>query len=282
MTAEPLLYPNTTDSHFHLLEMWRKGLDPGRLLSEAFAAGLVYALDIGISLEGFPERLEAASRFPGIRHTVGLSPAEAAKPVGGSGASAVQETDETFARRLSDMLTLLEAQAGSENVVGIGEIGLDFYWNYGTPERQTALFISQLELADRLNLPVVIHSRDADERMLAVLEAHAPRRGGVMHCFSSGPAEAEAFVGIGLYISFAGNLTYKRSDALKEAARIVPDDRLLVETDSPYLAPVPVRGRPNHPGLIGHTVRTLAELRNGRPAEIAELTTANFRALFGL
>ena len=276
MTAEPLLYPNTTDSHFHLLEMSRKGLDPGRLLSEAFAAGLVYALDIGISLEGFPER------FPGIRHTVGLSPAEAAKPVGGSGASAVQETDETFARRLSDMLTLLEAQAGSENVVGIGEIGLDFYWNYGTPERQTALFISQLELADRLNLPVVIHSRDADERMLAVLEAHAPRRGGVMHCFSSGPAEAEAFVGIGLYISFAGNLTYKRSDALKEAARIVPDDRLLVETDSPYLAPVPVRGRPNHPGLIGHTVRTLAELRNGRPAEIAELTTANFRALFGL
>lgn len=282
MTAPSLLYQNTTDSHFHLLEMIHKGLAPGPLLSEAFSGGLVHALDIGISLEGLPERLEVASPFAGIRHTVGLSPAEAAAPAGGSGASAAQETDEAFERRLSDSLSLLEPQAGSVNVVGIGEIGLDFYWNYGTPERQTALFISQLELADRLDLPVVIHSRDADARMLAVLEAHAPRRGGVMHCFSSGPAEAEALVEIGFFISFAGNLTYKRSDALREAARVVPDDRILVETDAPYLAPVPVRGRPNHPGLIGHTVRVLAELKDSRPEEVAESTTRNFRTLFGL
>jgi TatD DNase family protein len=163
-------------------------------------------------------------------------------------------------------------------VVAVGEIGLDYHYDFSPRDTQRAVFEGQLQLAAEANLPVVIHTREAWADTVAILKAHGPRR-GIFHCFSGGPAEAEEALALGFHLSFSGIITFPKAEDIREAARLAPLDRLLVETDAPYLAPVPFRGKRNEPAYIVHTARRLAELRGVSFDEIAALTTANWKRL---
>jgi TatD DNase family protein len=194
------------------------------------------------------------------------------------------------AERLADpkgSLTALEAAieaAGRDGVrvAAIGEGGLDYHHMEGPREAQAALFEGQLELAARLGLPMIVHSREAFEDTLAIVDG-AARAGHrvVIHCFGYGPAQASAFLDAGCLVSFAGNLTYKGAAALREACAIVPSDRLLLETDAPYMNPMPLRGRPSSPRDVSRTYEAAAALRGVPIEELAKTVSRNARALFG-
>lgn len=174
-----------------------------------------------------------------------------------------------------------------EDVIGIGEVGLDYHYSPESAPGQKALFDAQLSLARERNLPIVIHNRDSDEDMLAMLSSHvaqwrgAPDRIGVLHCFTGSDAFAKQLLDIGMYISFSGIVTFRNADALRAAAAIVPADRILIETDSPYLAPVPLRGKRNEPACVRHVAQCLAETRGSTLEATAKLTAANASRLFG-
>lgn len=173
-------------------------------------------------------------------------------------------------------LAELRELAGAPGVKAIGEIGLDYHNVYAPPETQAAAFAKQLALAIELGLPVVIHNRDSDADAFAILKEHAPQLAGcVMHCFGSDAGFAEACCGLGFYISFAGNVTYPKAQNLREAAAVVPLDRLLVETDAPYLAPVPLRGKRCEPAYVAHTAAFLAGLRGVSVEDFTRQTTEN-------
>ena len=160
-----------------------------------------------------------------------------------------------------------------------GEIGLDYHYSPGTRREQTALFAAQLEEARRRNLPVVVHTREAADDTIALLR-EIPSR-GVIHCFTGTPDEAKAYLDLGFFVSISGIVTFRAADNVRETARFIPDDRILVETDSPYLAPVPMRGRANEPAFVAYTCAFLADLR-GEPADaFAERTFSNAERLFG-
>jgi len=165
-------------------------------------------------------------------------------------------------------------------VLAVGEIGLDYHYDFSPRETQCEVFRKQLALAREAGKPVVIHTREAWEDTLRLLQE--TEGGGIMHCFSGGPAEAEQALRLGFFISFAGVVTFPKALRIQEAARMVPRDRLLIETDAPYLAPVPHRGQRNEPAFVIETARTLAGLRGETLEGIAAVTTANFRGLFSL
>ena len=249
-----------TDSHCHLDD---RQFDPDReqTIERARAAGVERMMAIGTG--SGPPDLEAALRlarqYPFIYATVGVHPHDAAKA-----------TPETFAA--------LEALAAEEKVLAVGEIGLDYHYDFSPRDVQAAVFIEQLKLAGRAEKPIVIHTREAWEDTLRLLREHWSG-GGIMHCFSGGPAEARQALDLGFHLSFGGVLTFPKAETLREAARATPEDRLLVETDAPYLAPVPKRGKRNEPAFMVETVRRLAEVRGVAPERIAEATTRNFERL---
>jgi TatD DNase family protein len=180
------------------------------------------------------------------------------------------------------MIERLRALAGRAGVVGIGEIGLDYYkYNETPPDVQRRAFVAQLELAAELDLPVVIHNRDADADVGAILDEHAPHiPGGVLHCFAGGEELVHRAHDWGFYVSFAGNVTYPKADDLRIAARAVCDDRLLIETDAPYLAPKPVRGNRCEPAFVRHTAERLAEVRGVTVDRLCAQTAQNAARLF--
>lgn len=253
------------DSHCHLDDRRFDG-DRERVIERALAAGVECMLAIG-SGEGPPD-LEAAirlaERYGEIRATVGVHPHHAAK------------ADEGTWVRLRELLT-------HPKVVAVGEIGLDYHYNFSPPEVQREVFERQLEVACEAGKPVIIHTREAWVETLEILRRHLAGAGlpCVMHCFSGGAEEARQCLELGFYLSFAGVVTFPKAVRVQEAARVTPLERLLVETDAPYLAPVPHRGRRNEPAYVVHTAARLAELR-GEPLEkLAEATTANFGRIFG-
>ena len=160
-----------------------------------------------------------------------------------------------------------------------GEIGLDYHYSPETRNKQTKLFAEQLEEAQRRNLPVIIHTREAADDTIALLR-DIPSR-GVIHCFTGSPNEARAYLDLGFFISISGIVTFKAADNVRESALVVPDDRILIETDAPFLAPVPMRGKANEPAFVKLTCEFLAQLRGMAPEEFAELTFANAERLFG-
>ena len=160
-----------------------------------------------------------------------------------------------------------------------GEIGLDYHYSPETRDRQTALFAEQLEEARRRDLPVIVHTREAADDTVAILR-EVPSR-GVIHCFTGAPDEAKAYLDLGFYVSISGIVTFRAADNVRESALVVPDDRMLIETDSPFLAPVPMRGKTNEPAFVKYTCEFLAELRGMPPDDFAELTFANAERLFG-
>ena len=246
-----------TDTHAHLDACADR---PEQVLARARAAGVERVVSVGSGLDSCRETLEIARRDAGVWAALGVHPHQAG--------------DED-ADRLSELRELLV----DERAVAVGETGLDFYRDYAPRDRQRDLFARQLELAAELDKPVVVHTRDAEEETAAALESFPGTV--VLHCFSS-PELLPVALERGYYVSFAGNVTYPKAEELRDAARRVPPDRLLAETDSPYLSPQPRRGKPNEPANVVHTVAALAETRGEEPAALAAQLDANAAAAFGL
>jgi len=256
------------DSHAHI-DGEEFAEDRDEVVARAREAGVCAILNVGTGdpHAGSLERaVETAERYEGVYAAVGVHPHDA---------------------RLFDAAAeelLLRLVGGSEKVVAWGEIGLDFHYDHSPRATQREVFARQLRLARACGLPIVIHSREADEETVGVLQEEWAGAGlaGVLHCFGGGWPMAERALELGLLISFAGNVTFKKADALREVARQVPLDRLLVETDCPFLTPVPHRGKRNEPARVVDTARFLAELRGVSLEELGRATSANFARLFGL
>ena len=246
-----------TDTHAHL-DACAQPAD--ELVARALAAGVDRIVSVGSGLESCRETLAIAGRHDGVFAALGIHPHQAAEP---------------DATRLDELRELL----ADERAVAIGETGLDFYRDYAPHDRQRELFERQLELAAELGKTVVVHTRAASDETAAALKEFAGTV--VLHCFSA-PELLPVALERGYYLSFAGNVTYPKADELRKAARAVPGERLLAETDSPYLAPQPRRGRPNEPANVVHTVAALAEARGDDPSELATRLDANASAAFGL
>ena len=186
-------------------------------------------------------------------------------------------------KRISGDIDEVKKQAeGEKNVLGIGEIGLDYFHGYGEKSQQIGLFVEQIELANELALPIVVHTREADADLVETLKHHQPDKNGIIHCFSSGIPTAKKLLDMGFYISFAGNVTYKKAGQIQDAAVYVPDDRYLIETDSPYLSPAGHRGKPNEPAYIAETAAFIAGLRGIEPEILAAQTAENAKAILGI
>jgi len=251
------------DSHFHLDHMAQRGLDITDLWRRLRAAGLTGGLDVSVTEAGFEERRVRAVTLGGLHLSAGIHPSGC-----GSG-------------RLDDRMDAVADQTSDTLVVAVGESGLDFYRDTVPEDRQQEAFAAHLDLAAEKGLPIIVHNRNADDAVLAAIGG-SPCRRGVFHCFSSDSSTARKALDLGFHVSFAGNLTYKASDEIRRAAAMIPDDRLLVETDAPFLPPQAVRGRTNHPGFIGYTLEVLAEIRGTAPEDLAARTRSNAASLFGI
>ena len=253
------------DSHCHLDED-RFASDRDAVLARAIAAGVTTMITIGAGgpMRCNHEAVALAAAHPQIFATVGVHPHDASTAT-------------------AEVLDEIERLAGQPKVVAIGETGLDYYYDNSPRPVQQQAFRRSVALARRLGLPVSVHLRDAyDEAARILREERVAEVGGVIHCFSGGPAEARTFLDLGFHLSFSGILTFKTAEDIRAAARFAPLDRLLIETDAPFLAPVPCRGRRNEPALVLFTARALAELRGLSLDELAGLTRANTAALFRL
>ena len=250
------------DSHCHL-DFPDFAEEVERVVARAQSVGVETMLTIGTRLDRFPAVLALAERFPNVYCTVGVHPNEA---------------DSAPDVQVEQLLEL----ARHPKVVGFGETGLDFYYERSDRDRQKRAFRIHLEAARQAGLPVIIHTRNADADMAGILAEESAKGAftGLVHCFSSGPELADLAVKLGLYISVSGIVTFKNADALRQVIAGLPQDRLLVETDSPYLAPIPFRGKRNEPAHVIHTARKVAEILNVDEGSLAEVTTANFHSLF--
>lgn len=258
------------DSHCHLTHENFAAVDkPVDIMARARAAGVGGALTISCRIhDEFPEILSTARDLPGVWCTVGTHPHEA----GVAEESEITESE------------LIRLATSDPKIIGIGETGLDYYYNLSDKPAQEASFRKHIRAAAATDLPLIIHARDADEDIVRILRDEGagvnPRIRGVMHCFSSTRWLAEQALAIGFYISFSGILTFKKAEELREIAAIVPLDRILVETDSPYLAPEPLRGKVNEPAFMIHTLRKIAEIKNLDEQGAITLCNQNFFNLF--
>ncbi len=252
------------DTHCHL-DLEPLGQAVEAVLARAQAAGVRRCITIGTSVESSRANIELARRFPMLRAAVGVHPNDAGTV-----------TDETFAQ--------IDALAADPHVVAIGEVGLDDYRTPGAVEAQRPVLRGFMDIARRRRLPLLIHCRGttAYDALLMLLREHASGSWrGIIHCASGSPAFIEAAIGLGLHVSFAGNVTFRNAHELRRLVPLVPDDRLLIETDAPFLAPQPVRGMPNEPAYVAHTAAHLAQLRGETVERVGELTSRNARELFG-
>lgn len=257
------------DSHCHLNhERTAEGDDPSAIVTRARAAGVDGMVNICCRIAGeFPRILATAKSNENVWCTVGTHPHDAGN------------ADE----KTVTLDQLVEMARSSDKIVGIGESGLDYYYDYAPRADQQESFRKHIRACIETDLPLVVHARDADEDIIRIIREEngvKPRVRGVMHCFSSGPLLAEKALEEGFYISFSGIVTFKKSTELQEIARQVPKDRILVETDAPFLAPEPYRGKTNEPAYVSKTGAYLARLHNMDETSFARLTTDNFFTLF--
>lgn len=248
------------DSHCHL-DFPDLAEREDAVIAAMAASRVDHALCISVKLESFPQVVALAERHPGLFATVGVHPDNLE----------VEEPDE------ERLLTL----GAHPKVVGIGETGLDYHWHKDEPEWQRARFRTHIRAARRCGKPLIIHTRSSSADTLRLMrEEHASEPGGVMHCFTETREVAEAALELGFYISFSGIVTFRNAKDLKAVAQYVPIDRLLIETDAPYLAPVPHRGKTNEPAWVVHVAQEIANLRGESLERIAQATTDNFFRLF--
>jgi TatD DNase family protein len=256
------------DSHCHI-DGPEYDADREEVVARARAAGVNTMLVVGTGdphTDAFDRAVDLAEKQEGIYAAVGVHPHDA----------------KLFDDAAEGRLLALAQQ--SKQVIAWGEIGLDYHYDHSPRDVQRDVFRRQLRLARKLNLPVVIHSREADEDTITILREELTdyERGGVLHCFGGSLAMARDAIKMGFFISFAGNLTFKKAEDLRDVARQLPLDRLLIETDCPYLTPVPFRGRRNEPAHVIETARCLAGIHGVEVEEIARITSDNFVKLFGV
>jgi TatD DNase family protein len=249
------------DTHAHL-EDERFDEDRERLIQELPEKGVAYVINVGSTLETSRMSVELAAQYPFIYAAVGVHPHE-------------------VSQMSSEDLDALEAIATGDKVVAVGEIGLDYYYDFSPRELQREWFARQIDLAYSLGLPIIIHDREAHADVFDVLKAKKDRiLGGVMHCYSGSWEMAKDFMDLGLYISLGGPVTFKNAKRPVEVAQKIPLDRLVIETDSPYLAPTPHRGKRNNPAYVRLVAEKIAEVRGMTFEEIAEATLNNAKKLF--
>lgn len=251
------------DSHCHLdrVDLAPYGGDFARMMTACADAGVTRMLCVSIDLEHYPAMRRLVDPFPQVMVSVGEHPNH-------------EVAEEASVERLAEL-------ASDPRVVAIGETGLDYYRSAGDLSWQQARFRTHIAAARLSGKPLIVHTREAREDTIRILAAEgADEVGGVLHCFSENWELARRGLDLGLFISFSGILTFKTADALREVARRVPLDRLLIETDSPYLAPVPYRGKPNEPRYVGYVANCLAALRGLDPVELANVASDNYRRLF--
>jgi TatD DNase family protein len=253
------------DSHCHLNYDYLPKSDVD-LVQEAQAAGVEALVTIGTDLPTIPEVQKVSEKFENVFHSIGVHPHEA---------STLSDQD----------LTTLEAAARHSKCRAIGEIGLDYHYDHSPREIQKSRLEQQLDLALRLKQPVIIHSREGESDLLERLVHYSKqisdnRPPGIIHCFSGTVDFGKKCLDLGFYISFSGILTFKKADEIRTAAKIFPLDRILVETDSPFLAPIPFRGKKCEPSMVKFTAQKLAEIRNISFEEVAQATTRNTKGIF--
>lgn len=253
------------DSHCHLdrVDLAPFGGDLAGVLETAVANGVTRLLSVAVDLESWPALVRMTEPYPWIALSVGVHPSE-----DGGRAPTVAE--------------LVASSRAEPRVVAIGETGLDYYYGRDSLTRQQEWFRIHIAAARELGKPLIVHTRDAREDTLRILaEEGAAEVGGVLHCFTEDWAMAERALELNFFISFSGIVTFKNAKPIQDAARRLPADRLLVETDAPYLAPVPHRGKPNHPAWVRHVAECVARLRGESLEQVATVTTANYLRLFG-
>lgn len=248
--------PSWFDNHCHLTSL---DVDPAEIVADAKAGGVDRLLTVGCTVEDSARAIEIAAGFDNVWATAGVHPHEAEDGING-------------------LVELLDAG----NVVAVGECGLDYHYDHSPRAAQRTVFEQQIALAFERDLALVIHTREAWDDTFAILDDVGMPPRTVFHCFTGGPDDAEQCLARGGHLSFSGIVTFPSGQDLRDAAMITPKDRLLVETDSPYLAPVPHRGKKNRPALVSVVGEAIADLRGWSHDETASVTTANALALFGI
>lgn len=263
------------DSHCHI-DSAAFDEDRDEVIRRAHLAGVAAMLNVGTGdphSDDFRRAVAVAEQYDSVFAAVGVHPHDA------------KLYDDAAEEHLISLAT------ASSKVIAWGEIGLDYYYDHSPREVQREVFRRQIRVAKKIGLPIIIHSRDADEDTTQILleecqnasdNEGAPFRGGILHCFGGTAEMAESLIPIGFKVSFAGNVTFKNADNLRAAARSIPVEALLVETDCPFLTPVPHRGKRNEPAFVLHTARFLADLYGVEPEVLARQTVQNFLNLFGL
>ncbi len=253
------------DSHCHLdcIDLIEFDNDFDQLIQHTNNAGIEHMLCVSINLKEYPSMLEKVRAYPNISVSAGMHPM-------------ADESDDFSIEYLTDLAT-------DEKVVAIGETGLDYFYHKGDPTWQQQRFRAHIQVANKVDKPVIIHTRDAGKDTIKILQQeNAEKCTGVIHCFTETQDFANQAMELGFMISISGIVTFKNADALRKIAKTIPDDRLLIETDSPYLAPIPHRGKQNQPAFVKHVAETLAEIRNTSVEHIAEVSRNNFYRLFKL
>ena len=248
------------DSHAHYNDN-RFEEDRDALLKEVYEAGVEYAVNVGYDMESSERSVALCEKYPFIYGSVGIHPHDSK-----------DATNEAYDR--------LRALSGHEKILAIGETGLDYHYDNSPRDIQRREFDKHLSLAEELGLPVLIHEREAVKDTLDILKAH--KATGIYHCFSGSKETAREALSLGYFISFSGVVTYKNAKHVKESCAYVPEDRILIETDCPYLSPEPVRGKRNSSPNLIHTLRTVAELRGISEERAAEITFNNAKKVYGL
>lgn len=256
------------DSHCHLNHPRFEGRDPADIIKSAHEAGIEGMVNISTTITGdFKDVQTTANAHKNIWCTVGTHPHYAS-----------DAPEKAISKE-----KIIEIAQSDPNIIGIGESGLDYYYDNATPEDQEKSFRKHIQACIEADLPIIIHARDADKDIARIMfeeEGAGTNLRGVMHCFSSGRALAEAALDFGFYISFSGIVTFKQAETLREIAKDIPLDRILVETDAPFLAPAPHRGKTNEPAYVQHTGATLAELHKISKEKLASHSKQNFFNLF--
>lgn len=257
------------DSHCHI-DGEQFDADRDEVVQRAKDAGIAAMLNVGTGdphSEDFRRAVAVAEKYENVYASVGVHPHDA------------KLYDDKAELHLIDLIK------SSQKVIAWGEIGLDFYYDHSPRDVQKTVFCRQIRTAKELNLPIIIHSRDADDETVEILKEeclYEGFRGGIMHCFGGTPEMAEALMPLGFLISFAGNVTFKKAENLRDAARVVPLDRMLIETDCPFLTPVPFRGKRNEPAYVVNTANFLADLLSVEVGTLAAQSTRNFLNFFKL
>ena len=254
------MYKNIFDSHAHYTD---KAFNDDRenMLGSLRESGICGVINCGADIESSVFSVELANKYDYIYAACGIHPEEADK---------IPE----------NYIEIIRNLATNEKCVAIGEIGLDYYWRQDTKEKQKELFENQILLSKELDLPIIVHDREAHGDTLEILKKHKPK--GVLHCFSGSPETAEEILKLGMYIGLGGALTFKNARKAVEVAQMLPLDRLLLETDCPYMAPVPFRGKRNYSGYIPYIAEKIAEIKGIDPQTVLDITSENAKKLFDL